>query len=120
MQAALSVWSNKLFSRGARSPLNKRHIETMDAKTKKTLKSLERRLDKLALAQLRETAAALQNQVEQLESELSSAQESADFWHEQATEMQLAMYDENYSTHRCIGINKAGEMMVVTSNEQPN
>jgi len=92
----------------------------MDTETKKAINRLERRLDKLALEQLREVVVTLSTQVERLEMEASRAHEAVDFWHEQATEMQLALCDENYATHHCVGINKEGEMMVVKIDDQPN
>jgi hypothetical protein len=47
------------------------------------------------------------------EADFQRADESAEFWQRHAHELQLALWDEDHATHRCVGINKAGEMMVV-------
>lgn len=79
----------------------------------KKLRSLQRKLERMELEHLRQHALELQERLEKAESEASLANESADFWQHHAMELQEARYDENFATHRCIGINKAGELMVV-------
>jgi hypothetical protein len=84
-------------------------------KANKNLNRLKKRLDALALLQLREVAAGLHAQLERVKDDLVQAQDNVDFWHDQATNMQMAFDDEDFSTHRCVGINKAGEMLVVNT-----
>lgn len=79
----------------------------------KSLKALQRKLERLELEHLRQHALELHERLERAESELQRADENAEFWQCHAQELQLALSDESHATHRCVGINKAGEMMVI-------
>ena len=79
----------------------------------KSLKALQRKLERLELEHLRQHALELHERLERAEAELQLADESAEFWQRNAHELQLALSDEGHATHRCVGINKAGEMMVI-------
>lgn len=81
--------------------------------TDKTLTTLKRRLERLELDHLRQHALELHQRLERAEAELEQANDAAEFWQRHANELQLALWDEDHATHRCIGINRAGEMMVV-------
>jgi hypothetical protein len=79
----------------------------------KSMKALQRKLERMELEHLRQHALDLHERLERAEAELQQADESAEFWQRHAHELQLALWDEDHATHRCVGINKAGEMMVV-------
>jgi len=70
------------------------------------LSRTQRKLESLELIHLRQLAADLHDQLE-------SANESIEFWRDYAMQLQDMQMDENFATHRAIGINKAGETMVV-------
>ena len=83
-------------------------------------RALQRRLDGVALEQLREVAAKLHEQLEQrdariaqLERELRWTEEAAEMWQRDADNLQRAMADSEFATHKCVGLTKAGEMLVV-------
>lgn len=90
----------------------------MKTETRNKLRQLKKRLDNLALEQLREVSADLHARLEQAEIKTARAQDDADFWHDQALEMQLALSDEGYASHRCVGINIAGEMLVIKTDQK--
>lgn len=82
--------------------------------------ALRRKLERAELAHLRRKVLSLHKQRESwhqiarsLHKQLLHAEESAEFWNRQAMDMQSALTDETFSTHRCVGINQSGEMMVV-------
>jgi predicted nucleic acid-binding Zn-ribbon protein len=79
----------------------------------KALRALQRKLERMELEHLRRHALELHNRVEELETHLADANEAAARWQDDAQTMQDALYDKEFSTHRFVGINKAGEMMVV-------
>lgn len=83
--------------------------DTMD----RAIKTLQRKLEKLELEHLRQHALELHTRLEQAESELDRATESANFWQDHAMELQRALSDDEHATHRCVGITKQGELMVV-------
>lgn len=85
----------------------------------RTLGALQRKLERMELEHLRQHALELHEQLERSEDEARRAEESAEYWRESYMQMQEAFYDEGFVTHRCIGINKAGELMVV-KHEAPN
>lgn len=70
------------------------------------LSRTQRKLESLELEHLRQLASDLHDQLE-------SANDSLDFWRNYAMQLQDMQMDESFATHRAIGINKAGEMMVV-------
>ena len=80
--------------------------------TNRNLQATKRKLERLELEHLRRHALELHEQIEQLQNELEWTRDSANFWHD-AINMQEAMLDENFATHRCVGINRSGELMVV-------
>ena len=85
---------------------------------KTTLRNLRRRLERMELAHLRQHAA-------ELHARLEDAEEAADWWHRHAMDLQDMLNDENYATHRSIGLTQSGELLVVqidhasTQQEQP-
>lgn len=81
--------------------------------TNRNLQALKRKLERMELEHLRKHALELHEQLEQAQAEAACAQESADFWQRDAMNMHEALNDPDFATHRCVGINKAGEMMVV-------
>ena len=81
--------------------------------TKAQLTRLQKRLDLLSIEQLRNEVTRLHEELERTQIELSHAQDNADFWHDQAHTLTQAFDDEDFSTHRSIGINKSGELLVV-------
>lgn len=72
-----------------------------------------RKLERLELEHLRQLAANQQEEIERLQYQLQMEQRSAELWSEQALQLQDALHDDNFATHRAIGINKAGETMVI-------
>lgn len=80
---------------------------------KDTLSPLRRKLEKMELEHLRIYAAELEERLEQAQAEADRAYASADFWQRNFDMMQEAAMDDEFSTHRCVGINKSGELMVV-------
>lgn len=83
----------------------------------KKLRALQRKLERMELDNLRKHAAELHERVERLEAELERARDSAEFWYRNAQEMQNALDEDAYATHRCVGLNKSGQMMVVKIDE---
>lgn len=88
---------------------------------------MQKRLERLELEHLRQHALDLYEQLENAKAALSQADDRAynaehiaDFWQQQVTDLQDALADENFATHRCIGITKAGEMMVVKQDTTPS
>ena len=88
--------------------------------TPSSLSALQRRLDKHALEQLREVASQLHEQLEQrdariaeLERQLDWAESAAEDWQRHAFDLQDALADSDFATHKCVGLTKAGEMVVV-------
>lgn len=77
------------------------------------LRALQRKLERMELEHLRQHALELHGRLERAEVELERATEIADFWQRHAHDLQLALLDEDFVTHRCVGINKGGELMVV-------
>lgn len=67
---------------------------------------VQRKLEKLELDHLRQLATDLHAQLEQ-------AQQSAEMWQQHAEMLQQAMDDEDFTSHRSIGITKSGELLVV-------
>lgn len=86
--------------------------------TKAQLTRLQKRLDLLSVEQLRNEVTRLHEELERTKQELHYAQDNADFWHDQAHTLTQAFDDEEFTTHRSIGINKSGEMLVVSKNQQ--
>ena len=82
----------------------------------RTLSNLQKRLELAELVHLRQLAEELNERAEKAEqradkaeAELDSAWESANFWNRFAMDQQ----DDDFHTHRQIGITRSGELMVV-------
>jgi len=81
----------------------------MSADARKAM-ALRRRLDALALEQLRVEAARLYVENEALREEAARANEAANWWREQAIDLQLAQCEE---TGGAPGITTEGQLVVV-------
>lgn len=79
----------------------------------KSVRSLQRKLERMEIEHLRQHAVELHERLERTKAELEEAIESAYFWQRHANDLQQSLQDEEHATHRCIGINKTGELMVV-------
>ena len=77
------------------------------------LNNLQQRFDRQAINQLRAEVSTLAQKIDELEESLYYAQQNADFWHDHSVDMRQALEDENFATHRSVGLNKEGELMVV-------
>jgi|GEM_PF-3400574 len=77
------------------------------------LKRLESKLDKLALDQLRRVAAALYEELEATKDRLVWAEQEAELCRQERDMLHQSMADEDFATHRSVGINKQGELVVV-------
>lgn len=84
----------------------------------KAVINLQRRLERMELEHLRRHAFELHERLERAESAASLAEESAEFWQRHAMNLQEAIHDADFATHRCIGINNSGELMVVRNDQQ--
>lgn len=85
-----------------------------------TLKRLQRKLERLELDHLRAHAAELAERLEGLEAQLTDAKaqlvaadEAAEFWQQQAFSLQQAIDSEHGASHRCVGLHKSGDLLVV-------
>lgn len=65
-----------------------------------------RKLEKLELAHLRQLTSDLHDQLE-------SANDTIEFWRNYAMQLQDMQMDDQFATHRAIGITKAGETLVI-------
>jgi hypothetical protein len=83
----------------------------MTLHTPETLR-LQAKLDRLALEQLRAECARLNDELEATQRELYHAQESADFWQNYAEELRQSLGDSE-ANHLCVGLTRAGEMLVI-------
>ena len=77
------------------------------------LMRLESKLDKLALDQLRRVAAALYEELETTKDRLAWAEQEAELCRQERDMLHEAMADDNFATHRKVGINQQGEMLIV-------
>lgn len=77
------------------------------------IRKLQRRLEAWELGHLRQLASDLAERLEQAEEEAARANESAEFWERHAMQLQEALNDEGFATHRSIGITQGGELLVV-------
>ena len=83
----------------------------------KRLHALQQKLERMELEHLRQHALELAERLEQAEANLEQANESAEFWQRHAHELQVALWDADYATHRAIGITREGELMVVRTDD---
>lgn len=81
--------------------------------TNRNLQALKRKLESMELEHLRQHALELHEQLEQAQAEAAQANESANFWQRDAMQLQEALHDGEFATHRSVGITKSGELMVV-------
>lgn len=81
--------------------------------TDRTTRNLQRKLESIELEHLRQHAAELAERLERAEAEAESAADSAYFWQQHAMQLQEALHDGEFATHRSVGITKSGELMVV-------
>lgn len=86
----------------------------------KSLKALQRRLERMELEHLRQHALELHERLEHAEEQLRRAEaasqradEMSEYWRESYMQMQEALYDEDFATHRSIGLTKDGALLVV-------
>lgn len=79
----------------------------------KQQRSLMRRFDRQAITQLRAEVTALAEKLERTEQQLDDARAWLRCAENEAELYREALKDNEFSTHRCMGMNKAGEMMVV-------
>lgn len=77
------------------------------------LRALQRKLERMELEHLRQHALELHERLEEVQRELARAEDSAEFWQHNFQMMQEAAADDLHATHRCVGITRDGEMMVV-------
>ena len=82
--------------------------------TNRKLSNLKKQLEALELKHLRQLAAELHEKLERAEADAEQANESAEFWQRHAMELQEALHDGEFATHRSVGITRSGELMVVT------
>jgi len=75
----------------------------------KTINRLKKKLDSIAIKQLRNEVANLSTQLEEAETARMYAEENADFWHDQVTSLDEQMAETNCS----LGMTKKGEMVLV-------
>lgn len=79
----------------------------------RTLINLKRRLERQELQALRKLVVELHERTTRAEAEAESAREDANCWQRHAMDLREALGDEAFSTHRCVGITRSGELMVV-------
>jgi predicted nucleic acid-binding Zn-ribbon protein len=86
----------------------------------RTLANLRRRLDRYAIAQLRDHQVELLKRIDELESRvealeraLCDASSDVDFWCEHARELALALSDDSYATHRSVGLTQDGRLLII-------
>jgi hypothetical protein len=84
--------------------------------TDSTLRSLQRRLERWELNHLRQLAAELHERLERAEDEARRAWESAEFWRENAMQLQEELMDEGAT----IGLTKEGQLVVVKDDSAAN
>jgi hypothetical protein len=77
------------------------------------LRRLESKLDKLALDQLRRVAAALYEELEATKDRLAWAEQEAELCRQERDMLHEAMANDDFATHRKVGINPQGELLVV-------
>ena len=85
----------------------------MSTPHERTIAALRRRLERMELEHLREHATKLIASIDDLERQLAHAQDAAEFWHNQAMTLMAGVDDPEHATHRCVGLAKTGELMVV-------
>lgn len=78
-----------------------------------SLRALQRKLERLELEHLRQHALELHERLEKAEAALANAEDAAEFWQRSFQMMQEAAADDLHATHRCVGLTRTGELMVV-------
>lgn len=79
----------------------------------KVLRALRRKLERWELGHLRVHALELHERLECAEAEAQRNEDNAEFWRENYMRMEEAFHDEDFATHRSIGLTKTGELLVV-------
>ena len=79
----------------------------------RTMRALQKKLERMELEHLRQHALELYTRLEQAE----AAAQQAEFWQQHAMDLQEAINDPDFVTHKCVGITKTGEMIVVRNDE---
>lgn len=89
-------------------------------KGSKTLRNLRRRLERRELRHLREHVLELAGRLEEAESRAGEAERRAgdadeiiEYWRKHALDLQRALADDEFATHRCVGLSADGQLMVV-------
>lgn len=81
------------------------------------LAAMRRRLEKWELQHLRQHALELQERLDRAEEEAARAWESAEFWRDNAMELQEHLIEDGFT----VGITKEGQMVAAKSTEgQPS
>ena len=83
---------------------------TTDSAVRKRLRA---RFDRMALDQLRQEVARLHVELEETKQRLWQAEDSAEYYCDQVHTLAQAVDSDGYITHRQVGINQSGEMLVV-------
>lgn len=76
-------------------------------------KRLQARFDRMALDQLRQEVARLHVELEETQQRLWQAEDSAEYYCDQMHTLAQAVEHGGHITHRRVGINQSGEMLVV-------
>lgn len=77
------------------------------------IRRLQRKLERAELEHLREHCAELAARLEESERGRAYAEDNAEFWHDNSMRLQDAINSDEGASHRAVGMNKAGELMVV-------
>lgn len=85
----------------------------MSAHTRDPLAALRRRLEKWELEHLRQHALELQERLERAEEEAARAWESAEFWRDNALELQEALMADGFT----VGITRGGQLVATPPGE---
>lgn len=84
-----------------------------------TLTNLHRRLDRLALDQLREVAADLQTRLEQSERRAADAEVMAEFWQRRAEDLESELYAANRQSAARVAITREGVLGLIPASHPP-
>jgi len=85
----------------------------MSDKAPDPLGAMRRRLERWELQHLRQHALELQERMERAEEEAARAWESAEFWRDNAMELQEALMSDGFT----VGITKSGQMVATKVDE---
>ena len=82
------------------------------------LARLKRKLDRQAIHQLRDEVVRLYEELEQTKQELYRVEQCADMWQQEAETLRCAFNDEDFTTHRRIGLTQSGEVVVFREEQE--